>query len=612
MEYRSQLMGLTLPAGEPVPFTSGQQDTAPKFSPDGRAIAFLRPDDGNTPQIWTIPTSGGEAVQLTRLTGGVVDFAWSPDARRMAVVSDVDPDRPPDGHDPKTDPRVRVVRRLRYRDDGMGWRGDAFRHLFVVDCSTGDSRQLTHGEGDDGSPAWSPDGGRIAFTSDRRPDRDLVFHTAAFVVPVEGGEPEEWSQVLWSAAAPVWSPDGERLAVIGSDDPAVGTGWQGWWYVLEPGRPPRRITDDSIMPASLYSYADRTPDRRWTSDGRLLFLADVRGESYVCELSYEGRGLRRLGGGAQFTDVAFDRDARRAAVLSVPPDTYGDIETIELATGARRRVTEVNRPYFRSHSPARLERFTLSREGVEIECRLWLPPDLDASGSYPMVLDIHGGPNNSFYDSFHPPQQVLATAGYIVLAPNPRGSATYGVDFVRAVQRDWGNADFLDLMAAVDETSARPYVDTSRLGVIGYSYGGYMTAWIVGHDNRFRAAIVGAPTTNQYSDYGTSDSGVRFSDIHFGELFDGNADEFLERSPLTYVADVETPVLLLHGEEDVRCPIEQSEQYFVALKRLGKEVEYVRFPGSSHSFYRSGHPRMREEYCSRVLEWFDRWLGREV
>ena len=128
MEYRSQLMGLTLPAGEPVPFTSGQQDTAPKFSPDGRAIAFLRPDDGNTPQIWTIPTSGGEAVQLTRLTGGVVDFAWSPDARRMAVVSDVDPDRPPDGHDPKTDPRVRVVRRLRYRDDGMGWRGDAFRH----------------------------------------------------------------------------------------------------------------------------------------------------------------------------------------------------------------------------------------------------------------------------------------------------------------------------------------------------------------------------------------------------------------------------------------------------------------------------------------------------
>jgi len=203
---------------------------------------------------------------------------------------------------------------------------------------------------------------------------------------------------------------------------------------------------------------------------------------------------------------------------------------------------------------------------------------------------------------------VLATAGYIVLAPNPRGSSTHGVDFVRAVQRDWGNVDYLDLMAAVDEASARPYVDASRLGVIGYSYGGYMASWIVGHDTRFKAAIVGSPATNFYSDYGTSDIGVRFGDLHFGELFDDNADEFLRRSPLTYVANVETPVLLLHGEEDVRCPIEQSEQYFVALKRLGKEVEYVRFPGCSHSFYRTGHPRMREEYYSRVLEWFDRWL----
>ena len=224
-------------------------------------------------------------------------------------------------------------------------------------------------------------------------------------------------------------------------------------------------------------------------------------------------------------------------------------------------------------------------------------------------MDIHGGPHGAFYDAFNPVQQVLATAGYLVLAVNPRGSSTYGVDFVKAVLRDWGGEDYLDIMRAVDEACARPYVDADRLGVTGYSYGGYMAAWIIGHDSRFGAAVVGAPCTDLASMYGTSDIGVRFGEPQWGGRRGEALSAYLERSPLTYADGVETPALLLHGEDDARCPIEQSEQYFVALKRLRKEVELVRFPGCSHLFLRMGHPRMREEYLARALAWFDHHLS---
>ena len=195
-----------------------------------------------------------------------------------------------------------------------------------------------------------------------------------------------------------------------------------------------------------------------------------------------------------------------------------------------------------------------------------------------------------------------------MLAVNPRGSSSYGPEFARAVLRDWGGQDYLDIMAAVDEACARDFVDAGRLGVYGYSYGGFMSGWIVGHDTRFGAAVLGAPCINLVSMYGTSDIGVSFGEPQWGGTLSNAHEAFVERSPLTYVVNVETPVLLLHGEDDMRCPIGQSEEFFVSLKRLGKEVELVRFPGSSHSFVRDGHPRMRQEYLVRMLSWFNEHL----
>ena len=609
MEARSRIIVLDMASGESAPFTGGKRDTSPRFSPDGRHLAFVRPDDDGKPQIWIMPTGGGEARKLTDVAGGITDIAWSPDSDALAFVSDVDPDRAPDDHDPKKEPRVSVVRRIRYRADGLGWRGEAFRHIFVVGRESGETRQLTDGEGDDSAPAWSPDGSEIAFISDRRPDRETATHSDVYVAPASGGDPELRSQGLSSVAALCWSPDGDAIAAVASDDDIVGAGWQSWLFVIEPGRAPRKLTDDSISVAGGYAPLVPAPEMRWTDDGCISFIADARGESAIYQADTGTGDLRKVTGGGLMSQVSFDADAKSAVALTTPPDSAGDLQSVDMNSGAIAQLTDFNRKYFEERPPAKLEKFTHSRNGFEIESRVLLPPDFDPASRYPLVLDIHGGPHGVFSDSFSPQQQVLATAGYIVLAVNPRGSSTYGTDFMTAVLGDWGGEDYLDIMSALDLVCERDYVDESRLGITGYSYGGFMSSWIIGQDTRFKAAVIGAPCINLSSMYGTSDIGVRFGEVQWGGKRWNALDAFLEHSPLTYAPNVETPALLMHGEDDHRCPIEQSEQYFVTLKRLGKEVEFVRFPGSSHGFVRTGHPRLREEYLSRLLGWMNKHIA---
>ena len=605
-EAESRLMMTSLPDGEPSEFTSGTKDGGPRFSPDCQTLAFLRADDKDRRQVWLISVGGGEARQLTSEKGGVNEVAWSPDSGRLVYVSDIDPDRPPEDHDPKKDPRVRVVQRVRFRFDTVGWRGDAHRHLFVADVGSGESRQLTDGDWDDGFPTWSPDGSQVAFVSDRADDRDIRAGREAYVISADGGEAELWSGDLLNVVSLAWAPDGRRLLALGSRDPENMGHWQGRLYVLERGRDPVEMTDDSVSPVGGFPGLGTSPDMRWTEDGRIIFLGDRKGETYLFELdAASGEYRRELGGGGQLTGLALDTDVSTAAVVATTPNSAGDLHLIELTGNRQSRVTSYNDEYFEERPTGGFEKFTLDRGDLEIESRVIFPPDFDESRSYPLVLDIHGGPHGVFYDSFNPMQQVMATAGYVVLAVNPRGSSTYGEDFMKAVIRDWGGEDYLDIMAVVEDLAGRSYVDESRMGVMGYSYGGFMTSWIVGHETRFKAAVVGAPCINLSSMYGTSDIGISFGEVQWGGMRKDALELFLDRSPLTYAPHVETPVLLLHGEDDYRCPIGQSEEYFVTLKRLGKEVEFVRFPGSAHSFLRGGHPKLRKEYLTRMLDWFN-------
>ena len=602
-----------LPSGEAEDFTAGPGDAAPAFSPDGRTLAFLRSNAEGLRNLWLMPTDGGEAWQLTSTRGGVSEFTWSPDSSSLAYVSNVDPDILPEDHDPAKDPMTRVVSRIRYRYDTLGWRGDSHRHLFVVHTETGESRQVTDGDWDDGFVRWSPDGSQLAFVSGRAADRDTRAGSEAYVVDTDGGEPELRSAGLLNVVSVSWAPDGTRLLALGSMDPDNMGHWQGRLYVLEPDRGPLELTGESLSPVGGFPGLGTPPEMRWTEDERIVLLADRRGMSCLFDLHANSGAVRSVrDSNGQLTSLALDSDARTAVVVASTPRSPSELQIFNLESGTgSRKLTAVNDNFLAEHPPAEMQKFVFTRGGMEIESRLFLPTGFDEAQSYPLVLDIHGGPHGVFYDAFNPIQQVLASAGYVVLAVNPRGSSTYGEGFMKAVIRDWGGEDYLDIMAAVGRVETLPYVDSSRMGVTGYSYGGFMACWIIGHDSRFKAAVSGAPCINLSSMYGTSDIGINFGEVQWGGMRKDALDMYLNMSPLTYAPFVETPLLLLHGEDDHRCPIGQSEEYFVTLKRLGKEVEFVRFPKSAHSFLRAGHPKLRQEYLARVRDWFDRHLVHE-
>ncbi len=630
----------------PRPFTQGNNDGHPRYSPDGTTLAFLRAgskDGDSTRQVWLMPATGGEAAQLTKLLGGVREFAWSPDSTRLALVSDVEPTERPREPD---QPAAREVHRIRYRHDAIGWRGDSHFHLFIVDVATSEPCQLTSGDWDDMAPAWSPDGRRIAFISGRSHGRDVTATNEVYVLDVADGavtdaeppEPDLWSQGLADAAAVSWSPDGKRLLAVGGTGDGLMVLWQAYLYVLEPGRPPQQITNDSLRPCLGYPGIYPPLELRWLpgdgDGGRVVFLGDSHGETRIYDAAVASCGgsvpEALTGGGELLSGFAMDDRARRLVVTGSDPASPSDAYVMDIVGKSdepkRRRITAHNDPWLSQHVPAPMEKFLLEREDWDIECRLYHPPNFDPTQRYPLVLEIHGGPNGAFYDSFVPWHQVLAGAGYLTLAVNPRGSSTYGEEFVDAVLGDWGGDDYRDLMAAVDLVCQRDYVDTDRLGVHGYSYGGYMTTWMIGHTDRFRAAVAGAPCIDLWTMYGTSDIATSFGETQWAirlaggmpvsrpfvsELAEGVdtlAFRLLQRSPIKFAPQVETPVLLLHGESDARCPIGQSEQYFQVMKRLDKEVEMVRFPGCGHGFLRTGHVALRQEYLERMLDWFQRWL----
>lgn len=596
-----------------IMFTTGPADSIPKWSPSGKQIAFLRKDSRGYEQLWVIPADGGEAWQVTQRVRGVVDYAWAPDSSRLIVSSDVpDPEEPGPGSSNYdiSIPHSRSVKRIRYTYDSVGWRGEMYRHLFVIGINGDKERQLTEGPCDDISPVWSPDGKQIAFVSGRRPDHDTRWRSEAYVISSDGGDAVCWSGDLNSVSGLAWRPDSSLLCAVVTEIDGAYVGaqsYQGRLALLQPDKVPDFLTNEDASPDSLSPPLFRSIELKWGHDNKIRYLATHKGQTALYEV---------MASGGQVSTVA----KVEGTLSSISHSTCGSNITAVLSTpDAPARIvirsgqswsvlTDDNKEFFATHSPASMEKFTLERAGLQIESRVMLPPNFDPSQKYPMILEIHGGPNGAFLDAFMPDHHLLASNGYIVLAVNPRGSSTYGMDFMTAVFDDWGGEDFADILAAVDAMSARPYVDSNRIGLHGYSYGGFMTTWAIGHDNRFKAAVAGAPVTNLGSFYGTSDIGVSFGEHQIGGSRMDEIDKYLFRSPISYVEAVDTPVLLMHGESDVRVPMEQSEQYYVALKRLGKTVEFIRFPDFSHLSKRSGHPIMRQEYVDRMLDWFNRYL----
>ena len=635
LQPRSQIIMRDLSDGKEHKFTLGPNDINAKFSPSGNYLAFLRPTQtshiqqtttinqtgevsGNTQshrQLWLIPTDGGEASQLSHVEGDIFSYSWSTDSESIAFSARVKKSR----INLDSQPQAIHITELDYRHDTLGLKGEWRFHIFSANVATMETLQLTDGDWDDTSPVWSPDGSSIAFISSRLENRRLRSGTEAYVISSQGGEPQLWSGHLGGIGTLVWAPNGDRLLALASEHPGYMVIWQSWLYFLEPHSKPIRLSDDSFRPNVAFPSWAESAEIHWQESGDILLLGDHRGESYLYQVSENtGTAQQLLGGGCQSNSLSIDSQSNIAVIGSSNPNLPSYLDCYQLGPKPRlfTRIDQHNQKYLDNISLGSMHRSTVRRSDVELDCRLFLPPDFDSSGTYPLILDVHGGPNGAFYDSFSSWQQLLSSNGFLVLAVNPRGSSTYGNNFMESVIGDWGGEDYLDLMATVNEYQQLKYVDSNRLGIHGYSYGGYMTSWIIGQTNIFKSAVVGAPCTDLFTMYGASDIGITFGETQWDSnpeddrdaTLQAFAERLLSRSPITYAPSVETPVLLLHGESDLRCPITQSEAYFTILKRLGKTVEFVRFPDCSHLFLRYGPTILKEEYLKRTIEWFQRYL----
>ena len=621
--YRSQLMVAPFDGSSPPrPLTSGQhRDSAPRWSPDGCWLAFLSDRQGDYAQLFLLPLQGGEPRQLTQLKRGAGAPAWSPRGDQLAFCARVDVEAIAAQEGPAEEknkpPRVKLITRVRHKGDGEGFFEAQRKHLFVVEIESGQARQVTDGDWDDVDPAWSPDGTLLAFTSNRERDRDLSRLSDVWVVPSSGGRARRLTRHRGQVATPTFSPDGREVVFLGHE--------RGWTYgartellcVPAQGGEVRSISaafGDELSNAALSDARDpfAASPPRWVGDA-ILVLASRNGRVEVVRFRPGSDAQPDTVVGGEREVAAFSVSAhgeRLACAVSDPTHPY---EVFVAIDGHERQVSHQNDLLLETLDLRPAEPFQLtSPDGQQVHGWLIKPVGFSERKKWPLLLEVHGGPEAMYAATFMHEFQVLAARGYAVLYTNPRGSTGYGDAFCGAIFADWGNRDATDCMAAVDHAVAHwRWVDAARLGVTGGSYGGFMTAWLIGHTDRFRAAVAQRGCYNFSSFYGTSDIGPWFGDYILGGPVYEREALYRERSPLTYAPRMRTPLLLIHSENDLRCPIEQAEQLFVQLRRIGKaEVEMVRFPEESHNLSRSGRPDRRIERLDRIAGWFDRHLTR--
>jgi acylaminoacyl-peptidase len=603
----------------------GRRDHSPEWSPDGTRIAFLG-REGASDQLFVVPAEGGEARQASAIREGVLRARWSPDGRSLALLARVvgnpaavvDDPRPAEGKDQLRRPPVaRIVRSLEYKRDGAGYFDGRHAHLFVVPAEDGGAdgespaaaRQLTDGPWSVEGFSWAPDGRALAVIGDAEPDADLRRTSSLYRLDLND---DGWRQLAdgLEMAEPAWSPRGDLIAFLAPVGDGAGH-HQRVWVVPATGGPPRCLTTDFDRSAAGSVATDMRGIEGarliWSEAGdRLLFLASGRGAVELYSVDLDGQVRPELVGPRR---ALLDFDARAGRVAAVVTDATTTADVVVADDDRETAITDAN-PWLRDCFRAEPERLLFrARDGLQLEGWLLKPPDFSPERTYPLVMEIHGGPHSQYGWAFFHEMQMLAGAGCLVFYMNPRGSDGYGEEFRHACVRDWGGLDYEDLMSALDQLIERTgYVDVSRMGVGGGSYGGFMTNWIVGHTDRFAAAVSMRSISNLVSEFAQHDI-VLWGELEMGPRPWPDADELWERSPIRYVNNIRTPLLLLHSEMDLRCAISQAEELFGALRLQGKEVEMVRFPGESHDLSRSGRPDRRVERLLRIGAWFERYLS---
>ena len=637
-DYRSSIWIVPTAGGEAQQFTSSAANAgSPSWSPDGRWLAFVSEREGEQtnkdekeakkqgkgkPQIWLIPTNGGEAHQLTYMQHGASNPVWSPDSKHIlfnALTGPADEET----EDGKPLPKVRVIDRLWYRLDGVGFIYERRNHLFLIDVTGGEPQQLTDGDWDDGDQSWSPDGSRIAFTSSRAEDRWRLPSPDVYTLAISDGKPTDLrclTDGTLTCSSPAWSPDGKTIAFLAGLK--LRSGGHTDIYTIPANV--ERTAATCLSQEFEGSFSDWTnsdigdehlaPAPAWSADGRTLFaLASHRGATRVFTISLDGAGKQPptlTPGDIHVRDMSVDQAANNMALLIGSPTRVQEIYARSTAaSGELRRLTGFNEDFLGELALSTPEYMAYTgADGWPMDGWIMKPHDFDPSKKYPLIVEIHGGPATQYGYGFFHEMQLLTAAGYVVLYTNPRGSIGYGRNFALAVRGAWGEKDSLDIMAGVDALLQKGYIDEQRIGVTGGSYGGFMTNWLIGHNERFKVAVTDRSVTNLASDFGSCDFGWTFADDELETTPWEDLGRYMRMSPINYVKNMRTPLLILHSEQDLRCSIEQAEQLFAALKYMGREVLFVRFEGQSHGLSRGGHPHSRLERLRHILGWFEKYL----
>jgi dipeptidyl aminopeptidase/acylaminoacyl peptidase len=602
--------------GEPIVMTAPKVSSShPRWSPDGKYLAFLSKRGEGKTQVWLLNRMGGEAEQLTETIQDVDDFAWSPDSKRMVLVlQDPSPeeledakakekDKDAKSSKPKT-PRPLVIDRYRFKTDTIGYLDRRRTHLYVLDIATKAVSQVTSGDLDDQQPAWSPDGKLVAFTSNRsKPDPDRTYDSDIWVVAADNTDKgAHLTQVTTNPgedSEPSWSPDGKWITYVTKLDPKLFQ--YGTRHVaISPadGGPAQVLTQK-------FDRMSRWP--RFSPDGQYIyFAADDDGAVNLCRIPVTGGEIARpISGHVVVGSYTIAKSGELAAQVG-SPDRPSEVFTVS-DSGAVSRITHVNDAFLAKIKVVTPEYVKFkSKDGTIVAGYLYKPPDYVPGKKYPTLLHPHGGPVGAYYGNFDHFSQLFAANGYAVLEPNPRGSSGYGEVFCKAIYADWGNKDFQDDMAMVDYAVAQGIADPDKLAVGGWSYGAISTDFIIAQTTRFKAAIAGAGSSFFAALYG-HDQYILDYDTELGQPWAHRAE--WDKISFFYKVDkITTPTLFMGGEVDWNVPVIGSEQMYEALKSLGRETELVVYPGEFHGFKTPSHIKDRLE---RNLAWYAHYVKQD-
>ncbi|MGH2445308.1 MAG: S9 family peptidase [Candidatus Limnocylindria bacterium] len=619
-DYASHLWTRPFRGGRARQLTRGRvRDGSPSISPDGRRLAFVRtpvPQDHATGQAWIMPLDGGEPWQLTRLEHGVSGVEWSPDGRRLALVAQAGDHRFIVGDQGRErTPTARRITRLDFRDDESG---HVVRrsHLWVCDARPGAKpRQLTSGDFDVLNPAWAPDGRRIAFAADRGDDATIHPRLQVWSVGTEASRPRirELASLAGDADRPAFSPDGRHLAFVGTDvddppdeiPPAV-------WVMELPAGAPRSLTDSLDRPVGEWSWCDLVVAEEmvgpaWDGNDAVVAVVGDRGRNLPYRITLDGRAEPLVDRGIPLATAGVAVANGRVAISGAVDGSAAEVHAVE--GGRLRQVTREGSAWQRRFP--RVEMTELELDGPAGPIQAWVASPAGARRRrLPTVLHIHGGPTGAWAPGGTLDAMALCAAGYRVVMPNIRGSTTFGARWVNALSSRWGEVDAEDALAVVDAVVARGLADPKRLAVMGLSYGGFLTQWLIGVTDRFAAASAENGVASQASAWANSYFGVHYNRrAGLGDpLSDSGMQQLWRSSPLRNARHVSTPLLMLQAEEDRICPAADNEQLFAALKVLGHEVEYILYPDEHHEMKSSGRPDRRIDRLERILAWFDRYV----